>query len=158
MTRKTSVDEKLARLEGMDLAGLREEWTRHYGKPPSRYISRDLLRRAVAYRIQEKAYGGLKPAIVRKLRRVMEELRRGTQPTISPAVSIQPGVRLMREWQGETHVVEVHAKGFTWRGANYSSLSAIARAITGGSWSGPRFFGLHDKRRDAVSKSRNGRL
>lgn len=145
MSRKESVDEQLARLEEMDLAGLREEWTRFYGRPPSRYVSRDLLRRAVAYRIQEKAYGGLKPAVLRKLRKVMEELRAGKKPTVIPARRLQPGVRLMREWNGETHVVEVLAKGFAWRGTHYASLSAVAEAITGARWSGPRFFGLLDK-------------
>jgi hypothetical protein len=144
-------DQQLAHLPRLTLAELRSEWAKLYGRPPSRYMSRELLMRVIAYRLQEKAYGGLKPAIARKLQRVMEELRQGGQPTITPAVSIQPGVRLMREWQGETHVVEVHAKG-----SHYSSLSAIARAITGGSWSGPRFFGLHDKRRNPVSKPRNG--
>lgn len=141
------VEQELDRLTRSNLAELRSEWEKLYGKPPSRYMSRDLMMRVIAYRIQEKVYGGLKPAVVRKLRRVMVELRQGGKPTITPSVSIQPGVRLMREWQGETHVVEATAKGFTWRGKAYPSLSAIARAITGVTWSGPRFFGLHDKKR-----------
>lgn len=146
MNRDKSVDDQLARLPQLDLADLREEWTRFYGREPSRHLSRDLLMRAVAYRIQEKAYGGLKPAVVRQLRKVMEDLQAGRKPNTTAPRSVQPGVRLMRDWNGETHVVEVLAKGFAWRGATYPSLTAIAQAITGARWSGPRFFGLLDKR------------
>jgi hypothetical protein len=153
MNRDKSVDDQLARLPHLTLADLREEWEKLYGKPPSRYISRDLLIRAVAYRIQEKAYGGLKPAIVRKLRKVMEELRAGKKPNLAFPLTFQPGVRLMREWNGETHVVEVLAKGFAWRGTHYPSLSSIAQAITGAKWSGPRFFGLLDKQQAKGSKT-----
>ncbi|MFN4283115.1 MAG: DUF2924 domain-containing protein [Alphaproteobacteria bacterium] len=143
--RDKTVEEALDRLPDLDLAGLRQEWTRLYGKAPSRYISRDLLMRAVAYRIQENAYGGLKPAVVRQLRKVMEDLRAGRAPDTTVRPQMQAGVRLMRDWNGETHTVEVLEKGFAWRGKTYSSLSAIAQLITGVRWSGPRFFGLHDK-------------
>ena len=144
--RDQAVEAQLDRLPGMDLVGLRAEWTRLYGKEPSRYISRDLLMRAVAYRIQENAYGGLKPAVLRQLRKVMTDLRAGKKPNVTPPRTLQAGVRLMREWNGETHVVEVLAKGFSWRGRTYASLSAIAHAFTGARWSGPRFFGMLDKR------------
>jgi len=143
--RDKAVEEALARLPDLDLGGLRQEWTRLYGTAPSRYISRDLLMRAVAYRIQENAYGGLKPAVVRQLRKVMEDLRTGRAPETTVRRQMQPGVRLMRDWNGETHSVEVLEKGFAWRGKTYSSLSAIAHVITGARWSGPRFFGLLDK-------------
>lgn len=155
MTREKSVDDQLAGLGQLDLTSLRGEWIRLYGKPPSRYVGRELLMRAVAYRIQEKAYGGLKPAIVRKLRKVMEDLRAGKKANITPPRIMQPGVRLMREWNGETHVVEVQAKGFAWRGKHYPSLSAVAQAITGTRWSGPRFFGLLNKQ-DCSAKSPAG--
>lgn len=152
MIREKSVDDQLAGLSQLDLASLRGEWIRLYGKPPSRYVGRELLMRAVAYRIQEKAYGGVKPAIVRKLRKVMENLRAGKKANIIPPRVMQPGVRLMREWNGETHVVEVLPKGFGWRGSRYPSLSAVAHAITGARWSGPRFFGLLDKQKARGSK------
>lgn len=143
--RDKAVEESLDRLPDLDLATLRQEWTRLYGTAPSRYISRDLLMRAVAYRLQENAYGGLKPAVVRQLRKVMEVLRAGRTPDTAVRPQMQPGVRLMRDWNGETHSVEVLEKGFAWRGKTYSSLSAIAQHITGARWSGPRFFGLLDK-------------
>ena len=143
--RNKAVEEALNSLSELDLAGLRHEWTRLYGTAPSRYISRDLLMRAVAYRIQENAYGGLKPAVARQLRKVMEDLRAGRTPDTIVRPQMQPGVRLMRDWNGETHSVEVVEKGFAWRGKTYSSLSAIAHLITGARWSGPRFFGLLDK-------------
>lgn len=143
--RDKAVEEALDRLPDLDLGGLRQEWTRLYGTAPSRYISRDLLMRAVAYRIQENAYGGLKPAVVRQLRKVMEDLGAGRTPDTAIRPQMQPGVRLMRDWNGETHTVEVLDKGFAWRGKTYNSLSAIAHLITGARWSGPRFFGLLDK-------------
>lgn len=143
--RDKAVEEAFDRLLDLDLAGLRQEWTRLYGTAPSRYISRDLLMRAAAYRIQENAYGGLKPAVLRQLRKVMEDLRAGRTPDTAVRPQMQPGVRLMRDWNGETHSVEVLEKGFVWRGKTYSSLSAIAQHITGARWSGPRFFGLLDK-------------
>jgi hypothetical protein len=143
--RDKAVEEALDRLPELDLAELRQEWTRLYGQAPSRYISRDLLMRAVAYRIQENAYGGLKPALVRQLRRVMEGLRAGRPPNTTTRPQMKPGVRLMRDWNGESYTVEVLEKGFAWRGKTYSSLSAIAQLITGARWSGPRFFGLLDK-------------
>ncbi len=150
--RDKAVEEALDRLPGLDLASLRQEWTRLYGTAPSRYISRDLLMRAVAYRIQENAYGGLKPAVVRQLRKVMQDLQAGRTPDTTVRPQMQPGVRLMRDWNGETHTVEVLDKGFAWRGKTYNSLSAIAHLITGARWSGPRFFGLLDK-----SKQKSGR-
>jgi hypothetical protein len=126
---------------------LRVRWAEVYSSSAPRRISADLLRRAIAYRIQEKAYGGLRPAIVRRLKQIAEDVRAGREvdmPQVPPA--LRPGARLMREWQGETHVVDVVEGGFIWRGKRYASLSVIARTITGTHWSGPNFFGLRDKR------------
>jgi hypothetical protein len=123
----------------------------------SAHLSRDLLSRAMAYRLQEQVVGGLRAATLRRLRRLAEDLRAGEAAKITSAPTLQPGVRLMREWNGETHVVEVLADGFSWRGAAYQSLSAIARAITGVRWSGPRFFGLPGSPSRALTRSGNGR-
>ena len=137
-----AVEQRLAEIDQLDLPSLRAEWTAGFGEAASAHLSRDLLRRAIAYRMQEQKEGGLRPATIRRLRRLAEDRRAGEAVKVTSAPTLQPGVRLMREWNGETHVVEVLAGGFSWRGAAYQSLSAIARAITGVRWSGPRFFGL----------------
>ena len=90
-------------------------------------------------------YGGLKPAVGRQLQRIAAGLAAGDRVTIKAASKLKPGARLAREWNGATHVVEVVGDGFIWNGERRASLSAIARAITGAHWSGPRFFGLVDK-------------
>ncbi len=97
--------------------------------------------RAVAYRMQVKRYGGLKPAVRRQLRKVADGGSARAAANVKSA-GIAPGMRLIREWNGSSHVVEAVDGGFVWNGARYGSLSAVARAITGARWSGPRFFGL----------------
>ena len=139
-----TVEQRLAELPRLDRDSLQRQWEKLFGHPAPRRVRRDLLRRVIAHRIQEQAYGGLKPAAVRQLRRIAEGLKSGTAPMAAPTASLRPGARLMREWNGETHVVDVTAEGFTWRGKAYRSLSAIACKITGARWSGPRFFGLKE--------------
>ncbi|MBU1210504.1 MAG: DUF2924 domain-containing protein [Alphaproteobacteria bacterium] len=132
----------LARLQSLSSWDLREEWRRvHRAHPPKR-ISNDLLIRGIAYQLQEQAYGRLPAATRGKL-----EVKAGapgtsasTQP--KPRVTLKSGTRLVREWNGETYIVEVLSKGYRWRGIIFASLSPIAREITGAHWSGPRFFGL----------------
>ena len=145
--RKEDVEARLAELARLDAPALRRLWQEHYGCPAPKRTRADFLRRAIAYRIQEKAYGGLRPATVRRLKRLAEELAASGRITATPASQLQPGARLMREWNGETHVVDVAEDGYRWRGRTYRSLSVIAREITGARWSGPRFFGLNGKRR-----------
>jgi len=106
-------------------------------------MSRRLLELAAAYDAQAKVYGGLKPAVRRKL------LHFATRPALpaeaprrKPQNPLAPGSRLVREWHGRSHTVEVLEQGFLYAGRRYRSLSEIARAITGARWSGPRFFGL----------------
>jgi len=138
--------QEIASLEAMDRPALKARWEEAFGRPPSRRVSRDFLLRALAHHVQEKAEGGLSKATLRRIARAGEDLREGRNVAAAPRLRLQPGTRLMREWRGETHIVEVLQDGFAWRGAYYESLSAIARAITGVRWSGPRFFGLRDKR------------
>jgi hypothetical protein len=146
--RAREVEQRLAEIETYDSGALRQEWQKLYGCRAPKRVRRDLLLRAVAYRIQELAFGGLKPKTVRRLKQLADKTRVGPMAPPPAAASLRPGMRLMREWNGETHLVEVVEKGFTWRGQPYPSLSAIARAITGSRWSGPRFFGLLDRDRE----------
>ena len=140
----TRHNELLQRIEALnELAAkqLRNEWRRLYrGQPPR--LSRDLLIRTIAYRIQELAYGGLSKATQRKLDAVTKELERKGTIVVTPDASLRPGTRLVREWRGRTHTVVVTEDGFEYAGKSFSSLTKIAHAITGAHWSGPRFFGL----------------
>ena len=98
--------------------------------------------RGIAYRLQEKALGGLKPSTRRLLQRIATDAheRRATLSTSAPR--LKPGAVLLREWHGTTHQVSVLADGVRFRGKRYRSLSQVARVITGSRWSGPLFFGL----------------
>ena len=109
---------------------------------PAARLSRDLLIRAIAYRIQELRYGGLSKATRRKLAALVNAPQSEGEIAPETAQKIRPGARLVREWNGRTHTVTVKEEGFTYAGRSYRSLTAIAREITGAQWSGPRFFGL----------------
>ena len=133
---------KLAELTELDTASLRREWRRLYRSRPPRHIRRDLLILAIAWKLQERVHGGLTAAQKRKLAGIAEELRKNGDLSGSPAIRVKPGMRLVREWRGETHTVLVLEDGFEWNGERRRSLSTIAREITGTRWSGPLFFGL----------------
>ena len=139
-------EEALSRLPEVDLCQLRELWCRLYKTKAPPRLSRELLMRAVAYRIQELASGGLRPELQRQLHRIALELRQTGRVTMHPRPQLKPGTRLMREWQGRSHEVLVLDDGFSWQATHYRSLSAIARKITGTAWSGPLFFGLRSNR------------
>ena len=143
---KDASREALARLPKLDIHELREEWRRLYKADVSPHLSRELLIRAVAYRMQEVALGGLRPEPQRQLRRIAQQVKQTEGAAIRLRPQLKPGTRLMREWQGQTYEVVVLDDGFSWQGMHYRSLSAIARKITGTAWSGPLFFGLKQNR------------
>src|ERR1700724_3736764 len=119
--------------------------------------SPELLLRAVAYRMQEVALGGLRPERPRQLRQFAQQLNGSQEVRIRPRPELKPGTRLVREWQGRTYDVRVLDDGFSWQGTSYRSLSAIARQITGTACSGPLFFGLKANRTAALRPSRGPR-
>ena len=130
------------------LGELRREWRRLYHDDPPR-ISRDLLVLGIAYRLQEIEHGGLGKATIRKLRTLARTLHATGRVGPTPSLTLKPGARLVREWNGRTHVVLVgDDKVIRWNEREWRSLSEVARAITGTRWSGPAFFGL--KRRLAA--------
>jgi hypothetical protein len=133
---------QLDALTGLETAKLRAEWRRLYRSLPPKGLSRDLLIRAVAYKLQERAFGGLSKTTLRKLQALAKTLDTEGERALAPRVSLRCGAKLVREWGGETHSVLVLDEGFEYRGKRYRSLSEIARSITGAHWSGPRFFGL----------------
>ena len=137
--------EALSRLPELDLGELRQRWRTLYKTDASPHLSRELLLRAVAYRMQEVALGGLRPQRQRQLRQFARQLKE-SGATIRVRPELKPGTRLVREWQGRTYEVLVLDDGFSWQGGYYRSLSAVARTITGTAWSGPLFFGLKEGR------------
>jgi hypothetical protein len=134
---------------------LRREWRRLYNNDPPR-ISRDLLILGIAYRRQEMAHGGLGKATLRKLRTLAKTLRTTGRVGPSPSLSLKPGARLVREWHGRSHTVTVTEDGFEYGGISYSSLTTIAKKITGAHWSGPRFFGVLAKGKEHSSGGGDG--
>ena len=138
--------EALSRLPKLDIRELREEWRFLYKTDASPHLSRELLIRAVGYRVQEIALGGLRPEPQRQLRQIAQELKQTGAAAKRFRPQLKPGTRLIREWQGRTYEVVVRDDGFCWQGTPYRSLSAIARKITGTAWSGPLFFGLKQSR------------
>ena len=133
---------EIASLSKLSIDDLRERWSAMYGRAPSRAIGRSFLTRAIAYRLQERVYGGLKPSTRRLLARVAEETATGSSPKKPRNRKAQTGTILIREWQGNAHRVTMLDDGVSFNGKHYRSLSEVAREITGSRWSGPRFFGL----------------
>jgi hypothetical protein len=142
----TDYGEALSRLPELDLGALRQQWRALYKAEASPHLSRELLVRAVAYRIQEVTLGGLRPKRQRQLRQVAQKLNQTGAANIPLRPELKPGSRLVREWQGRTYEVLVLDDGFSWQDTHYRSLSALARKITGTAWSGPLFFGLKPNR------------
>lgn len=143
------LDEQLAGLTAMSPARLRAEWRRlHKGQPLPDGLTASQLMRAIAWRLQEKTYGGLPPARFRELNRLAEQLSVEGDIEVEGPRLLKPGTRLVRPWHGTVHCVTVLDQGFEFEDRHYSSLTQIAREITGAAWSGPRFFGLKRRERD----------
>jgi hypothetical protein len=139
--------EALSRLPTLEIGELRQQWRGLYKTQPPPNLSRELLVRAVAHRMQELALGRLRSEPQRQLLRIAQQFKETGETTVRARPNLKPGTRLMREWQGRTYEVLVLDDGFfSWQGTSYRSLSALARKITGTAWSGPLFFGLKPNR------------
>ena len=164
------LDNEVAALGDLSREELVARWVKAYGCPPPKGVKRGLLERAAAWHMQARRLGGLSPGARRAIRDAVKlhrdagsrtEALPNTSEAASPdqdvtppkpvapnsvtvvaSASLKPGTRLVREWNGRTHVVDVSEDGFVFDGKTYRSLSAIAKRITGAHWSGPRFFGL----------------
>ena len=142
----TACREALSRLTELNLGELRQQWRTLYKAEASPHLSRELLLRAVAYRIQEVTLGGLRTGPQRQLRQISQQLKQTGAANTPPRPELKPGSRLVREWRGRTYEVLVLDGGFSWQDTHHRSLSALARKITGTAWSGPLFFGLKPNR------------
>ena len=165
---------ELSRLPELTIPELKEQYRSLFGKPPPFHTQAFLIKR-IAYRLQEIAHGGVSEAAHLKMTALLQKhgmaedgfpaKRSGrpggaaagggangnTDPTraarggTSALQGLHPGTVLRREWDGVLHEVRVEAGGFVWQGVTYTSLSKVAREITGTNWNGPRFFGLRPK-------------
>jgi hypothetical protein len=131
-------------LSALDLDGLRLQWRNLFGRNAPAHLTKPLLSRILAYRLQADAYGDLDPDVRRALKGVRRSAEAGADKSgsLGSARRIKPGSVLVREWNGHLHRVTVLNEGFIWNGETYRSLSHVARAITGVRWNGPRFFGV----------------
>jgi hypothetical protein len=142
-----SVLGRLAAQKTTPTPDLKQQWRDLFETEPPPY-NRRFLESRLAYRIQELAYGGLKPETIERLEALGEQLASGKRPTPRGGGANRPisGTRLIREWQGVEHCVTVRDHDYEYQGRPYKSLSAIARAITGTRWNGWIFFGLKNQR------------
>lgn len=154
MTKPTSIQQSGTNGQAPDVAGeiaslmdlepeqLRTAWRRTYRLPPPKGLSRDMLIRAIAYKIQERVFGGLAKSTLRRLATLARALDDPEAKSRAPHASLKPGTKLVREWGGATHTVLVLDDGFEYRGQHYASLTKVAAVISGLHRSGPAFFGL----------------
>lgn len=142
------IEAELIRLRSMRKAELRQRYRSLLKAEPPKAFGPDLLRRSIAYRIQEEAYGGLDAATRRLLNNLIAQQAKRKDGRIVIPRRIKPGAILVREWKGQSHRVVVLEDGFAYEGKPYASLSEIARLITGARWNGPRFFGLRANGRE----------
>ena len=140
-----AVEDELDRLPVMPIVQLRARFREVFRSDPPEAFGPDLLRRSIAHRIQEKAYGGLSRSAQRLLDQMMKAYAAKPGGKIVLPRRIKPGSVLVRAWKGKSHRVTVLADGFIYDGHTYGNLSEIAVLITGTRWNGPRFFGLRSK-------------
>jgi hypothetical protein len=145
---------QLDQLRELNPEGLRAQWQTLFGADPPSKLRFSLLVQGIAYRLQEKALGGLKPATVRMLERIADDASARRQAAPTPAkIRVTTGTVLIREWHGTKHQVTVLQDGFFYRAKHFDSLSQIARTITGSRWSGPLFFGLKSSRKEQSNEA-----
>src|SRR5712671_1575735 len=152
--RAEDLSAEIAGLAALSREHLRARWRELYRNEPPKKISRDLLIRAIAYRLQENAYGGLKPATRRVLAKVAEDAAARRPIKVAPERTLKPGTVLLREWHGVQHQVTVLGSAIMFQKKQYKSLSEVARKITGARWSGPLFFGLKSAQQEATDGAR----
>lgn len=160
MAETSKLEQEIGELADLQRDVLVTRWTKIYRHPPPKGIKRGLMERAIAWHLQAKHSGGISPAVRRQLAATASSLgdrclnmepdgssARDLETVCAPAPSSQltAGTRLVREWHGKAYHVDVVDEGFVFEAKTYSSLSEIARIITGARWSGPRFFGLRRK-------------
>lgn len=143
-----NLEAEVERIQVMNIAELRALWWSKMKDEPPKAFGPDLLRRSLAYKVQEDAYGGLDPKTKKLLQNLVTQALKNGGKVVMPR-HIQAGAVLVRQWKGKPHRVTVLDEGFSYDDSPYKNLSEIARQITGTRWNGPRFFGLRAERADA---------
>ena len=139
-------DREIAGLVNLSTTELRRAWqTLHHTGPPLG-LSRDLIIRGLADKLQQRAHGGPSRALQRRLKILAGEFEKGAR-SFDPGIILKTGATLVRQWRGRAHTVLVREDGFEYEGQRYRSLTVIAAQITGAHWSGPRFFGVSKRAR-----------
>jgi hypothetical protein len=143
-----AVEAEVDLIRSLGLDALRARWRATFGRTPPTGLTKDIMGRMLAWRIQEQAFGGIDRATLK----LLEGLAKGEKSGLERKRHLKAGTVLIREYRGERHTVTVVPDGFLWQGVTYGSLSTIAHEITGTKWNGPRFFGLrmaHDSADEA---------
>jgi hypothetical protein len=148
----TGIEAEVERVRSLAIDELRDLYRRTFRSAPPKALTKDLISRMITWRIQEQAYGGFDRATLK----LLDEYARGRAARVDAIRRLKPGTVLVREYQNERHTVTVTTDGFLWREQTYQSLSAIARAITGMTWNGPRFFGLRVAREEPRAEKASG--
>ena len=152
-----AVDAELDLLPSMPIVQLRKRYVELFRESPPKAFGPDLLRRSIAYRIQEVAYGGLSHTVQKMLDQMIKAYWKNPKGRIELPRRIKPGSVLVRDWKGKTHQVTVLEDGYSYAGHAYASLSEIAGLITGTKWNGPKFFGLRPKADKATQPALAGK-
>jgi hypothetical protein len=140
----TNIEEDLDALSQSTIHKLRLRWRAMFRTEPPAAFGPDLLRRSIAQRVQEQRYGGLSESVQRRLNQIVKMMANKPSGRIELPKRIKSGAVLIRTWKDKSHRVMVLDDGFTFEGHTYTSLSEIARKITGTRWNGPKFFGLRN--------------
>jgi hypothetical protein len=140
----SDLESRLSELAAMPPAQLRSLWRDTFRKPAPD-AAPDLLRRSIAWRLQERMHGGLTPSVKMRISKLQKKLAKSSLAGMPSKIALKPGTRLVRTWNGKSYHVLVGDDGFEYDGRQFGSLSHIAEEITGAHWSGPRFFGLRKR-------------
>lgn len=151
-----AVEEQVKCIGAMNKQDLRLLWREMFKSAPPKAFGPDLLRRSLAYRVQELAYGGLPARLKRELAEAVRQLMKRPSSRIELPRRIKSGAVLIREWKGKIVRVTVVDDQFLYEGKNYSSLSEVAFLITGTKWNGPRFFGLRPSNKASLTTNEVG--
>lgn len=135
----------LDHIANLDAQNLRVLWQQEFDCEPAPRLGKDLMIRLLSFKVQEKQSKGLSKQSLRKLQSYKKQFTEKGKIAPTDGIRIKPGTKLIREWNGKTHTVLKTEQGFEYEGKCFSSLSNIAKQITGSHWSGPRFFGLNKK-------------
>ena len=142
---ENNLTDRISALPALNKAQLLVVWADNFSKAPPPKLRKELMVPILAYRMQEKEYGGLSHTARKRLREISKSIASEKRPQEEIQAGSEEGTRLLRSWHGEMHEVIVTDTGYVYRGSTFSSLSKIAREITGTQWSGPLFFRTRKK-------------